>query len=342
MYRIRYIITQICNNITISFIIEILMPIAKTLLLTSALLSASACYSHAEINIVASIKPIHSLVSAVMEGVGTPDLIIDGANSPHNFTMKPSQAKMLEAADIIFWVGQEMEPFLEKSLDTVGKNAKAIEMMDAHGLKKINLREGGPFENHSHDEEDEHEGPLDDHDEHNQGKFDAHIWLDPVNAKKMIHQIEEALISIDPANAEKFERNAEVATAKIDTLIANVSNVLKPVKEEGYIVFHDAYQYFEQRFGINASGSITVSPETMPGAERISEIRARVRKLGATCVFSEPQFQPKLISTITQGTNAKGGIIDPLGASLTNGSDLYFKLIRNMAASIRTCLTEAS
>jgi len=365
----------------------------KALFLASTLLASSSGFASAEVKVVASIKPIHSLVAAVMEGVGEPGLIVEGAGSPHAYALKPSQAQMLESANVIFWIGHELEAFLEKPLETVGANAKSIELIDAHDLVKLGFREGGAFEKHNHDDEAGHDDHAheseaehkhddektaegehdhadektaeaehdhekaeaaehDDHDHektaeaghegHDHGKFDAHVWLDPVNAKAMVHEIEEALVEADPANAASYEANAEAVMAKLDTLIAEVSSELEPVKGKGFIVFHDGYQYFENRFGITASGSITVSPEVLPGAERISEIRARVKELGAACVFAEPQFEPKLVSTVIEGTNAKAGTIDPLGAALENGPDLYFQLIRNMSTSISTCLTEAS
>ncbi|MDP2121935.1 MAG: zinc ABC transporter substrate-binding protein [Hoeflea sp.] len=354
----------------------------KAFLLASTLLASSAASASADVNVVASIKPIHSLVAAVMEGVGEPGLIVEGAGSPHTYALKPSQAQMLESANLVFWIGHELEAFLEKPLETIGANAKSIELIDAHDLVKLGFREGGAFDKHDHGDEAGHDDHAHEaeakhdhahektaeakhdhahektaeaehdhahektaaagHEGHDHGAFDAHVWLDPVNAKAMVHEIEEALVEADPANAAKYEANAEAVTARLDALIAEVSAELEPVKGKGFIVFHDAYQYFENRFGVTASGSITVSPEVMPGAERITEIRARVQDLGAACVFAEPQFEPKLVSTVIEGSKAKSGIIDPLGAELENGPDLYFQVIRNMATSIRTCLSEAS
>ena len=281
------------------------MRLAKTLLLASTLLSTSSVLAFAEVNVVTSIKPVHSLVSAVMKGVGEPKLVVDGAGSPHNFAMKPSQAQMLEQANVVFWIGHELEAFLEKPLETVAAKAKSIELIDAHGLKKLSFREGGAFDDHGHDDHDDekkskikkghddHDKGHDDHDHdkekkaeadghegHAHGKFDPHIWLDPINAKALVHEIEEALVAADPTNAAKYEANAKALMTKIDKLVTEVSAELEPVKSKGYVVFHDAYQYFEKRFDIAASGSITVSPDVMPGAERITEIRARVKKLG--------------------------------------------------------------
>lgn len=340
----------------------------KALLLASTLLATNAGASQADVNVVASIKPVHSLVAAVMEGVGEPGIIVDAAGSPHNFSLKPSQAQMLENADVVFWVGEDLEAFLEKPLESVAARAKRVELMDAHDLVKHEFREGGAFEKHGHDEHaghdhadhddhdhdkeakaDDHdhdhdhkEAKADDHEDHAHGEHDPHIWLDPMNAKAMVHDIEEALVAADPDNAAKYKANAEATMAKLDSLIAEVTTELDPVKDRGFIVFHDAYQYFEKRFGISASGSITVSPEIIPGAERVKEIQGRIKELSATCVFAEPQFEPKLVTTVTEGSSAKSGVIDPLGTGLENGPDLYFSVIRNMAASMKNCLSDAS
>lgn len=356
------------------------MRILKPLLLATGVLAGSSLAARADVNVVASIKPVHSLVAAVMEGVGTPGLIVDGAGSPHTYALKPSQAQMLEKADVVFWIGHELEAFLEKPLEAVATKATAVSLIDAHDLVKLSFREGGPFEEHDHGDheghEHEHEAKADgDHDHHEEakaehdhdhkeeanaanehdhehkegaeahhehGEFDAHVWLDPQNAKAMVHEIEEALVKADPANAEKYKANAEAVTAKLDELIAEITAELEPVKDKGFVVFHDAYQYFENRFGVKAAGSITVSPEVTPGAERVTEIHAKVAELGAACVFAEPQFEPKLIATVTEGTSARSGVIDPLGSSIENGPDLYFSLVRDMAQSIKTCLSEAS
>ena len=168
--------------------------------------------------------------------------------------------------------------------------------------------------------------------------MDPHVWLDPQNAKALVHEIEEQLAKIDPKNAEIYEANASIIMKKLDNLTNEIDVDLSPVRGRGYVVFHDAYQYFEKRFGVSAIGSITVSPEVMPGAERVRELQEKVRELDATCVFSEPQFQPKLVATVTENTNAGTGVLDPLGASLEDGPELYFKLIRNMANSLKGCL----
>ena len=319
----------------------------KSKILISALFSGLALTTYADINVVASVKPVHSLVSGVMEGAGKPDLIVQGSASPHTYSLKPSQAQQLEDADLVFWMGHELESFLEKPLEAIATSAHVVELIDSSSLKKIKMREGGMFDAHAHDEHeghddhDEHEG-HDDHHDHGHGEFDIHVWLDPENAKVLVNEIKLALIEKDPSNASIYEANSKKINLKLDQLINEVSSKLESEKGKGYVVFHDAYQYFEERFGMSAVGSITVSPEVVPGANRIRELKEKIVDLNATCVFSEPQFEPKLVSTVIEGTQANTGVLDPLGASIKDGPELYFTLIRNMANSLQDCLSKKS
>lgn len=312
--------------------------------------------------VVASIKPVHSLVAAVMEGVGEPELLVKGAASPHAYALRPSEARALEQAKVVFWVGEGMETFLAGPLETLGGNARVVELVEAHDLVELDFREGGPFEAHDHgdhgghddahghddDDGDDHDGGDDHaheghgHEGHDHGAIDMHLWLDPSNAKAFVHEIEEALSAADPDNAATYEANADALNEKLDVLIAETDAALAPVRGRGFVVFHDAYQYFENRFDIQAAGSITVSPEAIPGAQRLTEIRAKVAELGATCIFAEPQFEPRLVSVAAEGTQARTGVLDPLGADLEDGPELYFELIRNLTTSLTTCLAGAS
>ena len=347
------------------------MRFIKPTLLAATMLSTSVTMAKADVNVVASIKPVHSLVTAVMQGIATPDLIVGGAASPHTYALKPSQARQLQNSDLVFWIGHDLEAFLEKPIEAIATSARSVALVDSHGLTKIKFREGGAFDDHGHDDhaEDKHDDHGHDdhghddhakdkhddhghddhakdkhddhgHDDHGHGEFDPHVWLDPLNAKALVHEIEEALSDIDPGNAAAYAANAERVMGELDSLVAEIDAELQPVKGRGYIVFHDAYQYFETRFGMTAVGSITVSPEVLPGAERVAELQEKVRHLDATCVFSEPQFKPKLVATITENTNAGTGVLDPLGASIEDGPGLYFTLIRNMARSLKDCLTQ--
>ena len=315
-----------------------LFPVAASLLLSGLLISTAATAADAP-KVVVSIKPIHSLVAAIMQGVGMPDLIVDGASSPHTYALKPSNARSLQQAQLVFWVGPGMEAFLQKPLTALGSNATVVELDDAPGITKLKFREGGAFEPHDdgngHDAGDEH---ADGHD-HDNGEFDTHLWLDPHNAKAMAAEITTSLVAADPANALTYEANQKTLNDKLDALDTEIASTVAPVKDKPFIVFHDAYQYFEHRYGVRVSGSITVSPETIPGAQRVAEIRSKVADLGATCVFAEPQFEPKLVNVVLEGTSAKSGVLDPEAATLPQGPDLYFDLMRDIASSLKSCLS---
>ncbi|UXT48866.1 zinc ABC transporter substrate-binding protein ZnuA [Agrobacterium tumefaciens] len=319
-------------------------------LMASVAIAAAASGATAAPDVVVSIKPIHSLVAAIMRGVGEPQLIVEGAASPHTYNLRPSNARKLEKADVVFWVGPGLEAFLEKPLEALASKATVVELEDAKGLEKLPFREGGPFEAHDHGEEG-HEDHADgeaahdhghdhgDHD-HGHGAYDTHLWLDPANAKAMAQTIETALIAADAGNAATYQANTKKLIDDLDALDRELAETVKPIKDKPFIVFHDAYQYFEHRYGVKTAGSITVSPETLPGADRVKQMQEKVRQLGATCVFAEPQFEPKLISVITEGTAAKSATLDPEAATLEPGPDLYFKLMRGIAGSLKECLAQ--
>ena len=326
--------------------------------------------ANAEIKVVASIKPIHSLASYLMDGVSKPSLIVDGYSSPHGFALKPSHAKMLQEADIIFWVGEDLENFLVKPLNSIAKKAEKIELMEIKGLNKLEFRERNIFEghdDHGHDEhkkedehkehghkedkhdehghddhkEDEHkehghkEDKHDDHHEHAHGEHDPHIWLDPMNAKVILKEMSEHLIENDQKNASTYKANLKKALKDLDKLTKKVKSELN--KDFKSIVFHDAYQYFEKRFDVNVLGAFTVNTDVLPGAEQLSEIREIIEHDKVSCVFSEPQFNPDIINAVAKDMNIKTGVLDPLGATLTPGKTLYFDLISNMSKSFKSC-----
>ena len=294
--------------------------------------------ANADIKVVASIKPIHSLASYLMDGVGKPDLIVDGYASPHGYAMKPSHAKMLQNADLIFWVGEDLENFLEKPLKSIAKKAEKIELIETKGLKKLKFRERNIFEEHGHDEHKEHghkEDKHDDHHGHAHGEHDPHIWLDPINAKAILSEMAEHLIEKDPNNASAYKANLKMAHKALDNLTKKVKSELKGDFKS--IVFHDAYQYFEKRFDVNVLGAFTVNTDVLPGAEQLAEIREIIEHEKVTCVFSEPQFNPDIIKAVAKDMKINTGVIDPLGATLNPGKDLYFDLIRNMYASFKGC-----
>jgi zinc transport system substrate-binding protein len=294
-----------------------------------------------------------------MDGVGKPDLIVDGYASPHGFSMKPSHAKMLQNADLIFWVGEDLENFLEKPLASIAKKAEKIELINSHDLQVLKFRERNIFDEHDdhdhghkkkkkddHDDHDDHghkKKKKDDHDDHDDhgheghahGEYDPHIWLDPINAKAMLNEMAEHLIENDPKNEAKYKSNLANALKDIDQLIIDVMTDLS--SSVSSIVFHDAYQYFEERFNVNVLGAFTVNTDVMPGAEQLAEIREIIEHDKVACIFSEPQFNPDIIKAVAKDMKIKTGVLDPLGATLDPGKDLYFKLIRNMSASFKGC-----
>ncbi len=328
---------------------------------------------NAEIKVVASIKPIHSLASYLMDGVNKPDLIVDGYASPHGFALKPSHAKMLQNADLIFWVGEDLENFLEKPLNSIAKKAEKIELMEIKGLQKLKFRERNIFDGHDdhghkEDDHDDHAKKEDDHDDHGHddehkedghddhghddehkedghddhgheghahGEYDPHIWLDPQNAKIILNEMAEHLIENDQKNTSVYKANLNKALKDIDGLLKSVKSELN--KDFKSIVFHDAYQYFEERFNVTVLGAFTVNTDVMPGAEQLSEIREIIEHDKVSCVFSEPQFNPDIINAVAKDMNIKTGVLDPLGATLNPGKDLYFDLIRNMSKSFKGC-----
>ena len=320
--------------------------------------------ARAEVNVVTTIKPLHSLISSVMEGVGKPSLIIEGTNNPHTFVFKPSHAEMIENADIVFWIGEDLEAFMEKPLDSLAKNAKTISFMDLASIEKLKFREQNIFDDHDdhghddhddhghkdddHDDHDDHDGHDDEHDGHddhddhaghhdghNHGEFDAHIWLDPANAKEMVLEISHELSEIDPSNKSNYEDNASKTIVALDKLIEEVDKSLS--KDISYIVFHDAYQYFEKRFGVIPAGALTLNPDVLPGAKQIADIQDVINDKGIKCIFSEPHYNPKIIETLGNDMNISTGVMDPLGAYIDAGPSMYSDLINQIANSIKDC-----
>lgn len=309
----------------------------KTLLFSLAvllLLAGPAAAQDEAPQVVATLKPIHSLLAGVMEGVGTPHLLVQGGGSPHAYSLKPSQARLLDGADLVFWVGAGLESFLEKPLETLASDATTIALSEAPGLRLHDVREDAAWEAHG---EHDHAGETE-HAEAPQSR-ELHVWLDPENAKAMVKEIARALSEADPDHAEHYRANEEAVTARLDALAARMEVRLAPVRDRPFVVFHDAYRYLEERFDLTAVGSITLSPESTPGAQRVQEIRNRIARLDAVCVFSEPQFEPRLLPVVTEGTTARTGVLDPLGADIPDGPDLYFTLMERNAEALASCLS---
>lgn len=378
------------------------------LLSSAALCLSLSINAQASPSVAVDIAPLHSLVSQVMEGVATPNLLIPAEASPHGYSLRPSEAKALADAELVFWVGESLTPWLEKSLDNLADSAQKIEVLEIDGTVIHGFREGATFASHDdhghdgeehddhhdeehhddhdkHDDHDEHkhdhhekedkhhddhdkhddhkheEKHHDDHDRHDVHKHeeekhaghddhkeeghhdehegnDPHAWLDPTNAKVWVKAISELLAKQDPANAAAYASNATKAIASLDALIATTSKKIDALGQPQFIVFHDAYQYFEKRFGISAAGSISLGDSEDPSPARIKEIRDTVKELGVSCVFTEPQYNPGIVKNVFEGSAVTTiGVMDPLGASLTEGASHYVELIEGMVNSISQC-----
>ena len=351
-----------------------------TLSLTAALMGGAAYADTPQVAV--DIAPVHSLVARVMDGVGTPDLIIQSGASPHEYSLRPSEAAALQNADLVFWIGPDLTPWLTDTIKTLAPDAAVTALMEADGTIELEFREGALFEAHDDHEEDEH-GDDDDHkdddddhadeahddheeeghddhddekadhddhsdddhddeeaghDDHDHGDHDPHAWLSPQNAMTWMNVIAGQLSAADPDNAGAYFANAAAGRAEIKVLIGEVTATLDPVRDGRFIVFHDAYQYFEMDFNFLASGAISIADASDPSPARIAEIQDRIAEQGIDCVLAEPQFNPGLVAAVLEGSDAQTGILDPLGSDLEPGSALYPQLIQNLSTALAGCM----
>ncbi len=316
--------------------------------------------------VVVTIKPVHSLAAGVLGDVAIPELIIDGASSPHNYSLKPSQARALNAADIVVQVGGNVEPFMGRVVRSLPSSVEVVRLTDVEGIRLLSLRTGAKFEQHDHAHGDHgHSGHGHDdghahgkskkHKGHDHGKhdhadqhgaghenMDGHIWLDPENAKVIVDRLVAVFSKRWPDHAETFAINGMGMYSRIELLEKDIAAEMASLKDARFIVFHDAFQYFENRFGLSASGAITVNPEVPPGAKRLSELRANLKSAGVSCVFAEPQFNARVIETVVEGSGAQSGVLDPLGVNLESGPDLYENLLKSLARGFSACLAQSN
>lgn len=262
-----------------------------------------------------TVKPVHSLVAGIMAGVGDPDLLLPAGATPHSYSLRPSDARKLARADLVIRVGPALETFLTKSLANIARKAQLITLMT----------DSGDSPNHDHGHGDDRHA-------------DPHIWLDPDKARQIVTRVASALERADPANRSHYAANSKKVIARIDQLDASISATLQPVRNVPYIVFHDAYQYFERHYGLNHVAAITISPDRKPGARRLKKIRDMIRAKGAKCVFTEPQFSPSLARALTRGAATPIATLDPLGDGIRPGPDAWFKIMGGLANSLRACL----
>ena len=326
---------------------------SKVLSIASALVLSAGLASAEVPKVSADIAPVHSLVSKVMNGLGKPYLIIPAEASPHEYQLKPSEAKSLQESKLVFWIGEDLTPWLEKGLSNLAKDATITTLLKAEGIELLDFREGALFEAHDHSDHDDHDDhdhgkhkKKDDHDDHDDhagheghdhGEHDPHAWLSPGIAKDWLNLIAAKLSEVDPNNASTYFSNASSAIKDLDTLSDEINKILDPIRKEKFVVFHDAYQYFENYFNISASGAISLGDASDPSPARLKEIKERVEKEDIHCVLAEPQYNEGLVKAVIEGTHANNAIIDPLGVSLEIGPNLYDKLIRNLAINLSNC-----
>ena len=324
-----------------------------TLSLTTTLMGGWAYADTPQVAV--DIAPVHSLVARVMDGVGTPDLIIQPGASPHEYSLRPSEAAALQNANLVFWIGPDLTPWLTDTIKTLAPDAAVTALMEVDGTIKLEFREGALFEAHAHEDDDDHvdeahddhdeEARHDDHDDdetghegHGQGAHDPHAWLSPQNAMTWLNVIAGQLSAADPDNAGAYFTNAAAGRTEMEALIGEVTATLDPVRDGQFLVFHDAYQYFEMDFDFPASGAISIGDASDPSPARIAEIRDRIAEQGIDCVLAEPQFNPGLVATVLDGTEAGTGMLDPLGSDLEPGPALYSQLIRNLSTALAGCM----
>lgn len=310
---------------------QLLVRVLATALLPFFLSAGAAAAKRPAV--VVSLSPIHSIIAGVMDGAGEPVLLVKSGASPHVHALKPADAKALNDADLIVWVGPKLESFLVKPIASLGGGARVETLIEAEGLTLHPLRAGGPFEAN---DDDRHESDADD--QHGQQDIDGHIWLSPDNAKRIAEIAYRALIAIDPARANLYRRNLQSVKDRIDALDRELAGRLAPARAVPFVVYHDAFQYFERHYGLSAAGSITLSPDRQAGVRRIAAIRRKLGELDVACLFTEPQFEPALIESIAGDTGVRVGRLDPLGVGAAPGKQAYFEMMRALAEGFRACL----
>ena len=334
----------------------------RTLLMASVFMLAGVLPAAAADppRVAVTIKPVHALAAALMQGSGKePELVYQGAASPHTAALKPSEVERVVDADVLFMIGDGYERLMERAVEQRPKTAVTVALADAPGVATLPYREGANFEVHAHEGEAGHDHDHDhdhghgkkagkgkghdhDHDHDHGSNVDPHIWLDPENARAMARAMAEALATADPERAALYRSNLAAVESDLDTLGQEVAAILAPVKGKPFIVFHDAYHYLENRFGVTAAGSIVLNPEVTPGADRLKQVRGRIASLGATCVFAEPQFEVGYVSTVIEGTPARQGALDPLGVAIEPGAGAYREMMLDLARNMAGCLSGSS
>ncbi len=274
--------------------------------------------------VTVSIAPLHSAAAAVMDGAGTPQLLLSPAVSVHDYRLKPSDMKKLSGTDILFWGGPELETFLPKAIEASGLPGRSEALMAAPGVVLYPAFSGGVRTT------DEAGGET----------ADPHFWLSPANMAAAARRIAEVLSDEDPEHAEIYRGNARRFEKRMERLAAETREALKEQRGKPYFVFHDAYRYFEKTAGLPAAGSVAADAHHAGGARRVARIREKIKESGPSCVFTEPQMPEKHVRTLSEDLPVHTGVLDPLGEGLTPGKDFYVELIGKLTHSLKACLSE--
>lgn len=281
------------------------------------------------LTVVTDIAPVHGLVAQVMAGVDAPKRLLPPGASPHGHALRPSDARALQNADLVIWMGPELTPWLAAPVTRLATGATVITLLEVPGTALLPFRDAHEFD-HDHGSEDDQA--------HGHDEIDPHAWLDPANAIVWLGFIAAKMSAADPENAALYRQNASDAQAELQALLRSTTERLEPLADARFYVFHDAFQYFEARFGLSALGALSPGDASRPSAARISAIRDAIARNGAVCVFAEPQFSDGLIAALGAGAGIRTAILDPLGSDLEPGATLYPALINTMADSVETCL----
>lgn len=290
--------------------------------------------------VVVTLRPFHSIAAAVMEGAGEPVLLLSaGAATPHGHGLKPSEMRMLSGADLVIWGGPGLEAFLRGPMESLPDRVVRLALVKALAVQ---VAAGGPGVVRRRrpllvwpgtgDVVPVAAGPL------RLAEIDHHVWLDPMNAKTIAHILARRLSAMDPGRARIYRGNAVRFARRMGALDASLAARLKPVAGRRFIVFHDSYLYFERRYGLSALAAVTQGHEAAPGTRHVAGLRKLTMGGAVACVFVEPQFEPQLARALVQGTRVRSRSLDPLGARLAPGPDLYSELMRRLADAVVGCL----
>lgn len=303
------------------------MPRFLRLFIIFALAITALPSAQAKVNVLTSIKPLQLIAAAVQNGDGQPDVLLPPGASPHHYALRPSDMRRVGEADLVYWIGPDMEGFMSKALQARSKPTVAIQNIP--GLKLRHFAE----DSHSHDED------TDDHDhDHRPGSLDAHLWLSSYNARVIARQMADDLAKADPANAARYRTNADAFSTRLDALDTRIKARVAGVSGQPYFVFHEAFDYFEAAYGLEHAGVFAVASEVQPGAQHVAAMRARLQQAGKTCVFSEPPLRPRLAETLTTGLPVKLAELDALGTFKDAPADGYEQLLQNLADNLAGCL----